>query len=396
MRRVPLGEVAKFIRGITFKPEDVVPLEHHDAIAVMRTKNVQHDLALDDVWGIPSAFVRDKTKILRAGDILVSTANSWNLVGKASWVPYLEWQATAGGFISILRAEKSKVDPRFLYNWFVFSETQANVRACANKTTNISNLSIKQTENLEIPLPPLAEQKRIAAILDQADALRRLRQRAIARLDTLGQAIFYEMFGDPCTPREGFAPLGTCLRFVTSGGRGWAKYYSSSGRRFIRSLDVQMNGISNEEIVFVNPPDNAEAKRTHTLPGDVLLTITGSRIGRVCVLSNDFGQAHISQHVAILRLDQTKLLPRFLSEFLSMPDGGQRQIAKAQYGQTKPGLNFEQIRSFQVPAVELEQQARFCNRLNETRTSHDRQLKSLGQLNDLFSSIQFRAFSGDL
>jgi type I restriction enzyme, S subunit len=82
-----LGDVAAFIRGITFKPDDVVPLENKGAVACMRTKNVQIDLDVSDVWGVPQNFVRNRNQFLKLGDILVSSANSWNLVGKCCWVP---------------------------------------------------------------------------------------------------------------------------------------------------------------------------------------------------------------------------------------------------------------------------------------------------------------------
>ena len=103
---------------------------------------------------------------LQESDILVSTANSWELVGKCSWVPRLSYTATAGGFISILRADSSKVCPRYLYYWFSSDPTQHYVRHCGRQTTNISNMSYERCLALKIPLPPLAEQKRIADILD--------------------------------------------------------------------------------------------------------------------------------------------------------------------------------------------------------------------------------------
>ena len=76
-----------------------------------------------------------------------------------------------------------------------------------------------------------------------------------------------------------------------------------------------MNSISDEDAVFVEPPDNAEADRTRVIPGDVLLTITGSEIGRVATVPDRLNGAYISQHVAILRL-KAGLLPEFLSMFL--------------------------------------------------------------------------------
>ena len=89
---VPLGDVASFIRGITFKPDDVVPVGSNGSVACMRTKNVQSELELSDVWGISDTFVKREDQYLAGGDLLVSSANSWNLVGKCCWVPVLPWR----------------------------------------------------------------------------------------------------------------------------------------------------------------------------------------------------------------------------------------------------------------------------------------------------------------
>lgn len=205
---VELGNVASFIRGITFKPDDVVPVGTPESAACMRTKNVQAELDLSDVWGIPASFVRREDQYLAPGDILVSSANSWNLVGKCCWVPNLPWRSTFGGFISVLRPNPAKVDPRYLFRWFASDRTQATVRSFGQQTTNISNLNVDRCLKLRLRLPPLPEQRRIAEILDKADALRTKRRAALAQLDTLTQSIFLDMFGDPATNPKGWPTRG--------------------------------------------------------------------------------------------------------------------------------------------------------------------------------------------
>ena len=200
---VELGDVAVFVRGITFKPDDVVPVGTPGAAACMRTKNVQAELDLSDVWGIPESFVRRDDQYLVPGDMLVSSANSWNLVGKCCWVPSLPWRSTFGGFISALRPNPVKVDPRYLFRWFASDRTQATVRSFGQQTTNISNLNVERCLKLKLRLPPLPEQRRIVEILDKADALRAKRRAALAQLDTLTQSIFLDMFGDPATNPKG-------------------------------------------------------------------------------------------------------------------------------------------------------------------------------------------------
>jgi type I restriction enzyme S subunit len=103
-----LGEVAEFVRGINFKPEDVVHVGAAGSVACMRTKNVQTELDLSDVWAVARTFVRRPEQFLQTGDILVSSANSWNLIGKCCLVPELPWRSSFGGFVSVLRPNSSE------------------------------------------------------------------------------------------------------------------------------------------------------------------------------------------------------------------------------------------------------------------------------------------------
>ncbi len=392
---VKLKDVASFVRGITFKPDDVIPVDSAGAVACMRTKNVQEQIDLSDVWGIPRSFVKRPDQFVREGDLLVSTANSWNLVGKCSWVPVLPWPTTVGGFIAALRGG-DRIDPRYLYHWFASSDVQLRVRNCARQTTNIANLSFDRCLDLDLPLPPLPEQRRLAAILDQADDLRRKQSRSTYLAGTLEQALFRETFGGAEQPSVTSTSLGPHISFVTSGGRGWAKYYSDHGERFIRSMDVRMGYISEDEPAFVNVKPSAETRRTKIQDNDILLTITGSRIGRVAHVPIDWGCGYISQHVAIIRLNRERLDPRFVAFYMTLPEGGQRQILKMQYGQSKPGLNFDQIARFQIPVPSLADQAEFLNDLDQLQTVQTAQAHAAVDTEALFTSLQHRAFRGEL
>jgi type I restriction enzyme, S subunit len=241
-----------------------------------------------------------------------------------------------------------------------------------------------------VVLPPLDEQRRIAAILDKADALRHKRKRA---LDLIGQGRDSLIEDVLRTSSNGqVETLKGYLEFITTGGRNWSQYYSEKGSRFIRSLDVQMNSISDEDAAYVTPPDNAEARRTRTQEGDVLLTVTGSRIGRVAELPASLSGSYVSQHVAILRLNRERLRPKFLSFFLSS-QAGQGQIKKWQYGQTKPGLNFRQIEDFLIPRITIDLQVGLERALERFGLLLGVQDAHGARLENLFSSLQSRAFS---
>jgi type I restriction enzyme S subunit len=125
--------------------------------------------------------------------------------------------------------------------------------------------------------------------------------------------------------------------------------------------------------------------------GDVLLIITGSRIGRVAAVPERLNGAFISQHVAILRL-KAGLLPKFLSMFLSLDTGGQRQIARLQYGQTKPGLNLDQIREIRVPVPQVCHQERFVELVERVERLRAMQREALRQAEHLFQTLLHQAF----
>jgi type I restriction enzyme, S subunit len=286
-------------------------------------------------------------QLIHGGDVLVSTVRP-NLNAVALVPPELDNEIASTGFC-VLRPRRKELYPQYL---FYFTQSAPFIRRLTTIANGASYPAVTDDDILEtsIPLPELLLQQQIARQLEQADRLRRTSRYSLELIDALLPAAFLECFGDPTANPLGLpvAELGDYLSFVTSGSRGWADYYASKGARFIRSLDVRMNDVSDEDAVFVVPPIGAEADRTRVAIGDVLLTITGSRIGRVAAVPEGLKGAFISQHVAILRL-KAGLLPEFLSMFLSLDAGGQLQIARAQYGQTKPGLNLDQIRRFRVP-----------------------------------------------
>ncbi|KGD95703.1 hypothetical protein JL39_19785 [Rhizobium sp. YS-1r] len=263
-------------------------------------------------------------------------------------------------------------------------------RGVAQKTVTLSSL-----RDFEIPLPPLDEQKRIAAILNKADALRAKRRQAIVLLDSLTQSIFLEMFGDPVSNPKGWEvkSLAEFELFLTSGSRGWAEYYSEQGTPFIRIQNLKGGRLSTEDLVFVNAPENAEARRTRVESGDVLISITAD-LGRVAVVPAHVHQAaNINQHIALFR--PKGINPIFLSSYLAS-QGGKRQFAALNRQGVKAGLNFSNIRALKILNPPMEMQRKF-EKL--AKLVADREIGLSGSsvgTEALFTSLQHRAFSGQL
>jgi type I restriction enzyme S subunit len=149
--------------------------------------------------------------------------------------------------------------------------------------------------------------------------------------------------------------------FVTSGSRGWAKYYSESGATFIRIANLDHDSISLDlsEIQHVSPPRGAEGTRTRVAPGDVLISITAD-VGMIGLVRDQVKEGYINQHISLARPVRDIWIP-YLAWFLAARDGGQKQLLALQRGATKVGLGLDDIRSVNVPMPPLSEQQRIVD-----------------------------------
>ena len=284
---------------------------------------------------------------------------------------------------------RAEADIRFLCRQLEYYDLTPFV----NGTTR-AKLTKGNAERIPVALPPLVEQKRIAAILDKADAIRRRRQEAARLADTLIPSVFYEMFGDSVLNRKGWPtrPLGDMLDFLTSGSRGWAAFYANSGRMFRRIQNVGRNRLLLDDVQYVQVEDSAESRRTATQAGDVLVTVTAD-LGRTAVIPEGFGPAHINQHIVLLR--STQIEPLFLSQFLASP-AGQRQFTAKNRAAVKAGLNFDDIKSVKIVTPPRPLQKKFAQAcLRIERFAAD--LVGRQEASDtFFNALVQRAFRGEL
>lgn len=391
---VSLGEVAAFVRGITFKPEDVGPVGAPGAVACMRTSNVQSELDLSDVWGVHSSLVRRDDQFLRQGDILVSSANSWNLVGKCCWVPELPGRATFGGFVSVLRADQQRVDPRFLFRWFASTRIQTIVRSFGQKTTSISNLNLERCRNLPLPLPPLAEQIRIAAVLDRADALRAKRRAALAQLDALTQSIFLDMFGDLVSNEKGFpvSRMGSVCD-VRDGTHDSPKYVSGGGYPLVTSKNLRSGVVDLTDANFISEADYIQVnKRSKVDRGDILMPMIGT-IGSPVLVDRE--PCYAVKNVALIKFTKTSPSAVYVRHLLS-GNYFDHITSKTSRGGTQKFVSLGDLRSLPLPLPPITLQHSFDHHVAAVGQLKALILASLGQFDALFASLQHRAFLGEL
>ncbi|MFQ1787543.1 restriction endonuclease subunit S [Aeromonas veronii] len=151
--------------------------------------------------------------------------------------------------------------------------------------------------------------------------------------------------------------LGDLSDFVTSGSRGWAKYYSTSGALFIRSQNVRDGKLCFMDSQHVNIPQGIEGGRTKVKLNDLLVTITGNSVGNVALASQEFEEAYISQHVGLVRLKDSSI-GSYVCRYLSPNAPGNLQIQESQSGQSKPGLNLQNLKDFLVAVPKSKEEAK--------------------------------------
>ncbi len=398
-----LGDVAAFIRGITFKPEDVVPVGTPGTVACMRTKNVQAELDLADVWGVADVLVKRDDQYLQESDILVSSANSWNLVGKCCWIPPIPWRATFGGFVSVLRADPSMIDARYLFHWFGSGRIQATVRSFGQQTTNISNLNIERCLNQSLLLPPLPEQRRIAEVLDRAEALRAKRRAALAQLDTLTQSIFLDMFGDPATNPKGW-PVGRVGEYVAE-FQGGKSLESEAGEKVeSRHYVLKISAVTG--MMFLPSeckpvPDTYYPPASHFVRrGDLLFSRANTRelVGAVAYVGKTPGNLLLPDKLWRFVWKEPATVEPLFVWALFQTQSIRREIERRATGTSGSMKNISQEKVFGIQTVvpPLSIQREFTRRLMQVEMLRLANSSSRVELDDLFTSIQHRAFRGEL
>lgn len=331
-------------------------------------------------------------QIVNAGDILVSTVRP-NLNGVAQLEPSCEGAIASTGFC-VLRANPGVLDPRYLFHWLCSPRFIAEMVKLATGASYPA-VSDRIIHESLIPLPSdVSEQRRIAAILDKADAIRKKRRKALKLADEFLHSAFLHMFGDPVANPKGwqFSPLGERLEFMTSGSRGWAAHYAAEGARFLRIQNVGKNRLLLDDIAYVAAPDTAEAKRTQVRAGDLLISITAD-LGRTAVVPEHFGEGYINQHLALLRLRDIE--PLFASAWLQSAHG-KLQFDRLNRGGVKAGLNFEDLRSLQVALPPRNMQKDFAAIVLRVEQLQMRHVLAEREAGELFGSLAQKAFSGQL
>ncbi len=288
----------------------------------------------------------------------------------------------------------AKIDDLNLKYVYLYLKSHIKILEEGFKGAGLKHISKKYISNIKIPLPEtFDDQIKIANLLTQAEELISKREESIKLLDELLKSTFLDMFLSNIEEKS-LKSLGKYIKYMTSGARGWAKYYSEHGALFLRINNVKDAKLVLNDITRVNPPDGVEGSRTEVKEGDLLFSITAD-LGRTAVIPKSFEKAYINQHLALLRLDTDKLNPVYAAHFY-FSNYGQHLLKKFNKGGVKAGLNFSDIKKMKIFIPPKPLQDKFSAIVQQVEATKAYYQKSLDELNNLFGSLSQRAFRGEL
>ena len=333
--------------------------------------------------------------LLQDGDILISHINSTKHLGKCAIYEGDPPTLIHGMNLLALRVDPDVAASRYVY-WILSSTGfRRKLPQITKNSVNQSSFNISSFKKLQIPLPLLAEQKRIAGILDAADALRAKRREALGQLDTLLQSTFLDMFGDLVTN-----PMGWDVVAFESIGNSRLGKMLDKGKEvgdcqfpYLANTNVQWGRF---DLTALRTMDFSESDcEEFKLEDGDLLICEGGEVGRTAIWRGAHDRIYFQKALHRVRLDPTAAVPEYVFQFMwfMAKNGGFRDLTTSA---TIPHLTGVKLKRLRCPRPPLELQNRYAAIVKSVEQQKARQRTHLAELDTLFASLQSRAFRGDL
>lgn len=406
-----IGMVSNFERGITFPAaaKEAAPTE--DNIPCLRTANVQENLEIDDMIYVNRDFMKGNiAKLVRENDIIMSSANSRELVGKSSLVTHIPFPMTFGGFVLNIRAKE--MSSKYLFYFLRHEFLAGKFIGESSQTTNIANINTTTLENYEIPLPPLPEQQRIVdrieSLFAKLDEAKEKAQAVLDSFETRKAAILHKAFTGELTAKwreehgvgmeswekKSVGELCISLKY------GTAKKSDASGNVVVlRMGNLQQGEIDWSDLAYSNDPDDIEKYKL--FPGDVLFNRTNSAalVGKTAIYRGEH-PAIYAGYLIKLDYDHDKIIGDYLNYALNTLDAKKYCNSVKTDGVNQSNINAKKIGaySFNVPSIpEQEKIVSVIQKLlsKEQQTKEAAEIV-LDQIELMKKSILARAFRGEL
>lgn len=339
------------------------------------------------------ALRESNLKLVPAGALLLAMYGA--TVGRLG---ILGVTATTNQAVCHIIPDPRRGDARYLFHALSNQVKTLVARSVGGAQPNISQGIVK---SLRVALPPVPEQRRIAAILDKADALRAKRRAALAQLDALTQSIFLDMFGDPATNPKGWRE-GMLLGEVTDIVSGITKGRQLNGKRtrlvpYLAVVNVQDRALNLSKVKTIEATED-EIERYRLQKGDLLLTEGGDpdKLGRGTLWGDELPECIHQNHVFRVRLTSDAVEPLFLEWLIGSQRGKRYFLRSAKQTTGIATINMTQLRGFPLLLPPIQLQRDFAARLATLEQVEAAQRDSLSKFDAAFASLQHRAFRGEL
>jgi len=302
----------------------------------------------------------------------------------------------------VVRPRSGKLDGRYVLH---FLRQKRVLRAGERRMTGSAGqrrVPEHFLSQLEIPLPPLAEQQRIAEVLDRAEALRAKRRAALAQLDSLTQSLFLDLFGDPVTNSKGWEFRRIGEELTLQGGYAFkSSDYTTVGVRLVKISNVHKNNLEWSDTDHLPTRHLQEFSDFSLCPGDVVLALTRPIIKslnsvKIAVVQPSDVPCLLNQRVGRFRFrSNSRLSPAYLLEYCRTKtffNAVQRFCSES----LQPNMSTRQVEDVNITVPPIELQREFARRVLAVETLKTTQRASLAELNALFATLQHRAFRGEL
>jgi type I restriction enzyme, S subunit len=378
-----LGELVDVLSGFAF---DSAGFADIGEMPLVRIRDV--------VEGCTSTFYSgpfDPRYIVSDGDVLIGMDGEFN---RARW--------RGGRALLNQRVCRVTVSSPELHDGYLFYFLPAALKKIEDLTpyVTVKHLSVKAVRDISIALPPRPEQRRIAEVLDRAEALRAKRRAALAQLDTLPQAIFLEMFGDPRPNPKGWpvSPLGELMIDGPQNGLYRPASDYGSGTPILR-IDAFYDGaVTNLRTLKRVRASRDEIELYGLRPADIVVNRVNSMeyLGKSALIPDLSEPTIFESNMIRFGVDTTHAHPRYVVQFLQTPYiKGQIQNA-AKHAVNQSSINQQDVKGFRVLVPPLSLQQEFARRVAAVEQLKSAHRRSLDKLDELFTSLQHRAFRGEL
>jgi type I restriction enzyme S subunit len=281
---------------------------------------------------------------------------------------------------------------RYLWHWLTNSAATLSAKG---RGATFLQVNRKDISELQIPMPPLDEQRRIAAILDQADVLRAKRREALIMLPELTRAVYAEMVPEDAR----LVPLGTALSSAavfTDGDWVESKDQDPDGEvRLTQLADVGDNAWLDKSSRFLTLQKAADLRCTFLQRGDVLVARMPDPLGRACVFPGDEHPCVTVVDVCVIRPDPSRFTSQWLAACINSEEV-RRQIARLATGTTRSRVSRGNLKNVLIPDVPLDVQRMFSRRVAEIFAARERMLQAARPESELSLSLRDMAFKREL